>query len=560
MTGIIVTFYSYKGGVGRTFALANTAAVLSRWGYRTLCIDWDLDAPGLGFYLRPGQAPKAGLVDLIVHYADGEEPDLDDYVIPIELPGSAAPLDFLPAGSAGDRYVRRVQELDWAKLYEQHDLGTFLERCRSSWKAAYDIVLVDSRTGITDIGGICTTQLPDVLVMLFTANEQSLRGTLDIARRAVEAHDALPYDRAGLMIMPVPSRFDAREEYQRAESWQQRFATDLHPLVSTWAAREVPIERLLGHLTIPYVSYWSFGEDLPAIIETDPGPDKISYSLESLAAVIAHRLDRTALFAESRDSYVAAAARAGRRGDVSGRYDVYLSSGPRERELAERIAAELTGRSLRVFLPDRDTPAGEEWSAVMTDTIDNSRNLVAIVGESFGRAQQREVERFLRHTLDEGSERLVIPVQAPGKYPRKLPPILAQFRAERLPDDSDEAIETLAYRIVRDVSTAQVGIRSAPASSSNMEFALESLSGIVTWRLDSTRWLLVDEGLDAVEQALEHDDENALLAATTDLELLAPMRVAYRTESRSPVDIPSPLRARVTALIETLQSRLRRFQ
>jgi len=31
--GTIVTFYSYKGGVGRTFALANIGALLSLWGY-----------------------------------------------------------------------------------------------------------------------------------------------------------------------------------------------------------------------------------------------------------------------------------------------------------------------------------------------------------------------------------------------------------------------------------------------------------------------------------------------------------------------------------------------
>src|SRR5215470_5698773 len=458
MTGIVVTFYSYKGGVGRTFALANTAAVLSRWGYRTLCIDWDLDAPGLGFYLRPWESapPEAGLVDMIADYAEnGKDPNFGDYVISVELPGSQTPVDFLPAGAGGDQYVRRVQELDWPGLYERHDLGEFLERCRTRWKAAYDVVLVDSRTGITDIGGICTAQLPDVLVMLFTANEQSLCGTLDIARRAADAHDALPYDRAGLMIMPVPSRFDAREEYLRAESWQQRFAADLHPLVSTWASREVPIERLLDHLTIPYVSFWSFGEDLPAILETEPGPDKISYSLESLAAVIAHRLDRTALFAESRDSYVAAAARAGRRGAGAERYDVYLSFGPRERELAERIAAELTKRSLRVFLPSGDLVTGEELSPVA-----DSQNLVIVVGESFGRAQLREVEQFLRQTLDEGSERLVIPVQAPGIQARDLPKILAQFKAERLHDDSDDVIKTLAKRIVRDASATQAEIES----------------------------------------------------------------------------------------------------
>ena len=45
--GIIYTFYSFKGGVGRTMALANVAALLAKWGYSVLVVDWDLEAPGL---------------------------------------------------------------------------------------------------------------------------------------------------------------------------------------------------------------------------------------------------------------------------------------------------------------------------------------------------------------------------------------------------------------------------------------------------------------------------------------------------------------------------------
>jgi MinD-like ATPase involved in chromosome partitioning or flagellar assembly len=45
--GAIVTFYSYKGGVGRTMALANVAVQLSRKGSRVLMVDWDLEGPGL---------------------------------------------------------------------------------------------------------------------------------------------------------------------------------------------------------------------------------------------------------------------------------------------------------------------------------------------------------------------------------------------------------------------------------------------------------------------------------------------------------------------------------
>ena len=42
------TFYSYKGGVGRTLALANVAWILANHGFepaRVLVIDFDLGAP-----------------------------------------------------------------------------------------------------------------------------------------------------------------------------------------------------------------------------------------------------------------------------------------------------------------------------------------------------------------------------------------------------------------------------------------------------------------------------------------------------------------------------------
>ena len=48
--GTVVTFYSFKGGVGRSFLLANVATILANWGYRVLCIDFDLEAPGLEHY------------------------------------------------------------------------------------------------------------------------------------------------------------------------------------------------------------------------------------------------------------------------------------------------------------------------------------------------------------------------------------------------------------------------------------------------------------------------------------------------------------------------------
>ena len=49
----ITTFYSFKGGVGRTMALVNVAVELVRQGRRVLAVDFDLEAPGLDTFDLP---------------------------------------------------------------------------------------------------------------------------------------------------------------------------------------------------------------------------------------------------------------------------------------------------------------------------------------------------------------------------------------------------------------------------------------------------------------------------------------------------------------------------
>ena len=70
--GQIVTFYSFKGGTGRTMALANVAWILAANGKRVLVADWDLESPGLHRFFQPFMEPevsrKAGIVDFIRGY------------------------------------------------------------------------------------------------------------------------------------------------------------------------------------------------------------------------------------------------------------------------------------------------------------------------------------------------------------------------------------------------------------------------------------------------------------------------------------------------------------
>src|SRR5947208_1482236 len=74
--GRIITFYSYKGGTGRSMALSNVAWILASQGKRVLAVDWDLEAPGLHRYFRPflpdpELSETPGLIDFFAEFVEG---------------------------------------------------------------------------------------------------------------------------------------------------------------------------------------------------------------------------------------------------------------------------------------------------------------------------------------------------------------------------------------------------------------------------------------------------------------------------------------------------------
>ena len=54
----VTTFYSFKGGVGRTMALVNSAVTLALRGRRVLVVDFDVEAPGLDTFECSGRARR----------------------------------------------------------------------------------------------------------------------------------------------------------------------------------------------------------------------------------------------------------------------------------------------------------------------------------------------------------------------------------------------------------------------------------------------------------------------------------------------------------------------
>lgn len=202
-----VTFYSYKGGVGRTTLLAQCARELARQGARVVAVDFDLDAPGLHYRLRPesGEVTR-GAVDLIDDYLTQGSlyASLDDatYLARTGAPLSGGWVRVLPAGAAPSAsYWDQLSRIDWrAFLYAPDATGpTFLQDLLEQLRVQYDpdLVLIDSRTGITELSHAALSLLADRVVCVLVDNDENLDGARAVlhgvsARRLREEEVAMP--------------------------------------------------------------------------------------------------------------------------------------------------------------------------------------------------------------------------------------------------------------------------------------------------------------------------------------------------------------------------------
>jgi hypothetical protein len=230
----IVTFYSYKGGAGRSMAMANFAWMMAASGNRVLAIDWDLEAPGLHRYFRPFLADPDlfetdGLIDMFWRFAASalanlspvsKSDALDNGEIAEALEDAKRRLDwkfpaggyidFVGAGRQGGTYSERANTFDWKRFYE---LGgaSVLTALKIHLHEGYDWVLIDSRTGVSDTSGICTIQMPDLVVACFTLNRQSIDGVAAVLR-SIRAHRSASVDGSEIEFFPVAMRIENAEQ------------------------------------------------------------------------------------------------------------------------------------------------------------------------------------------------------------------------------------------------------------------------------------------------------------------------------------------------------------
>ena len=209
-----LTFYSYKGGVGRTLAVANAAKHLARLGQQVVVMDFDLEAPGLHYKFGLRQesgSPLRGVVDLLHDFVtQGKLPnDLTACVRNVGNPPDPSRIRLLPAGDAPSvGYWKKLAAIDWHGLfYAEVPPGLLLlETLRLQIEQSFkrDFLLIDSRAGITEIAGAAATVMADVVVCLLINNPENLEGARAVLRSIRKA--PRPEGREAVEILPVLTR------------------------------------------------------------------------------------------------------------------------------------------------------------------------------------------------------------------------------------------------------------------------------------------------------------------------------------------------------------------
>jgi tetratricopeptide (TPR) repeat protein len=292
---MIFTFYSYKGGVGRSMTLANTAAWLRQQGLRVAMVDWDLEAPGLeSFFFRDQRkldefASQVGVIDTLLGYKrvfprvqkrleeqqtlaakievlESTLPPLSASMCRLDdlAPSESAPQALLftaglRAGGHFAAYAHNVQTFDWDDFYHSYNGHAYFEWMRRQLLSLADVVLIDSRTGLNEMSGVCAQQLADVVVSFCAANVQNLGGVVSMANAFLR--EELVKDRSGrrIEVLIVPTRID-NFNAQRLNEFEEDFRartevftptilktlkTDLWSLQLPYAPSHASLERII---------------------------------------------------------------------------------------------------------------------------------------------------------------------------------------------------------------------------------------------------------------------------------------------------------------------------
>jgi cellulose biosynthesis protein BcsQ len=256
-----VTFYSFKGGVGRTTALTHVAWILAMRGRKVVAVDLDLEAPGLStaFNLQP--QPKYGIVDYFYersYLPEGIKPNISITEIfgEVRIPNAKGRLFVVPAGCLSLDYISKVDDLHANTVIDgDQSLWTVFKR-EIYEQLKPDVILIDSRTGINQWGALSLIQAADEAIIFLFPNEQNKQG-IELLLRSLNTLKNLSIN---FVFSPVPdvSKLDKVNEIYKYFLDEIKIATDEEFEIDDNDPLELP-----EPLVIPYLQPIALADNYP---------------------------------------------------------------------------------------------------------------------------------------------------------------------------------------------------------------------------------------------------------------------------------------------------------
>lgn len=253
-----ITFYSYKGGVGRSLALANTVRYLRALGRNVFALDLDFEAPGLHYKLLGEEVstPSLGALDLLEQLIAGEDCAVRGATLEVEAATAQQGwVRLMPAGAAPTpAYWSKLASMNWQCLFHEGErIGVlaFME-LRELIREAYspDYLLIDARTGITEVGGAAISLLADQVVAIGANNAENKAGLRTVLHsiRRVERPMALKAPEVFVAVSRIPTGLAAEDEAAVLDAYRDALNATLEG--ETLGLQEVFVLHSLPALTL----------------------------------------------------------------------------------------------------------------------------------------------------------------------------------------------------------------------------------------------------------------------------------------------------------------------
>ena len=294
----IVCFYSFKGGLGRTTAMVTSGIALGRMGYKVAMLDFDLEAPGLStlFSNDMEQALETrGIVDFLVDVSsvnnNMDNIRLSDYYFTVNkqdiIGTNGGELLIFPAiyeknETENGGYISKLSKINLLFQNQQPFLpDLLLDKIQS--ELSPDIILIDTRTGINEIGGLFLSRYADMSFLFFFGNKQNMFGLKSILSEFSEFKSKIY-----LVNSPVPKHPLGQEvkDFYLQNAYdifsEQFYEEGDAPFINDETAPHYPIEVPFNDLAI----LADRTDNLKAILEERGGENPYIKMAETMRTII----------------------------------------------------------------------------------------------------------------------------------------------------------------------------------------------------------------------------------------------------------------------------------